>query len=61
MLTSLYEASDMKSIHEISKLPAGISLLADDIIEFHAARLLLLLGLCGINGVSAQAMRRLLC
>lgn len=39
----------MKSVHELSKLPAGVSLLADDIIEFHAARLLLLLGLCGVG------------
>lgn len=40
----------MKSVHELAKLPAGVSLLADDIIEFHAARLLLLLGLCGVGG-----------
>ncbi|MGG6297639.1 hypothetical protein ACQ4M4_24865 [Leptolyngbya sp. AN02str] len=40
----------MKSLHELAKLPAGVSLLADDIIEFHAARLLLLLGLCGVGG-----------
>ncbi len=40
----------MKFVHELSKLPAGTSLLADDIIEFHAARLLLLLELCGTGG-----------
>lgn len=39
----------MKSLHKLAKLPAGLSLLADDIIEFHAARLLLLLGLCGVS------------
>jgi hypothetical protein len=39
----------MKSLHELAKFPAGSSLLADDIIEFHAARLLLLLGLCGVS------------
>jgi hypothetical protein len=39
----------MKSIQEISKLPAGIPLLADDIIEFHAARILLLIGVCGVG------------
>lgn len=39
----------MKSIDNLSKLPAGVSLFADDLIEFHAARLLLLLGICGIS------------
>lgn len=39
----------MKSINELEKFPAGMSLLADDLIEFHAARLLLLIGMCGIN------------
>ena len=37
----------MKSIYKLSDFPAGVSLLADSIIEFHAARLLLLIGLCG--------------
>jgi DNA-binding PadR family transcriptional regulator len=37
----------MKSIYELSSFPAGVSLLADSIIEFHAARILLLIGLCG--------------
>ena len=40
----------MKSIQDLSKVPAGMSLLADDIIEFHAARILLLLGVCGVSG-----------
>jgi len=40
----------MKSMQELSKVPAGMPLLADDIIEFHAARLLLLLGICGVSG-----------
>jgi hypothetical protein len=39
----------MKSITELSKLPVGISLLADDMVEFHAARILLLIGLCGVS------------
>jgi hypothetical protein len=39
----------MKSIYDLANLPAGMSLLADDILEFHAARLLLLLGLCGVS------------
>ena len=37
----------MKSIHELADIPAGVSLLADDIVEFHAARILLLIELCG--------------
>lgn len=40
----------MKSMQELSKVPAGMPLLADDIVEFHAARLLLLLGICGVSG-----------
>ncbi|MCA6573125.1 MAG: hypothetical protein IM537_15630 [Pseudanabaena sp. M57BS1SP1A06MG] len=40
----------MKSMQELSKVPAGMPLLADDIVEFHAARLLLLLKICGTNG-----------
>jgi hypothetical protein len=39
----------MKTITELSGIPVGVSLLADDIIEFHAARLLLLIGLCGVG------------
>jgi DNA-binding PadR family transcriptional regulator len=40
----------MKSINELADVPAGVSLLADDIVEFHAARILLLIELCGITG-----------
>jgi len=40
----------MRSIRNIDDLPAGSPLLADDLTEFHAARLLLLLGECGVNG-----------
>jgi DNA-binding PadR family transcriptional regulator len=37
----------MKSINHIQLYPAGISLVADEIVEFHAARLILLIRLCG--------------
>jgi len=47
MLTSLHKGDVMKSIHELADVPAGVSLLADDIVEFHAARILLLIELCG--------------
>jgi hypothetical protein len=40
----------MKSAAQIGKIPASTPLLADDILEFHAARLLLLLALCGTSG-----------
>lgn len=40
----------MKSLSKFSRHPAGVPLLADDILEFHAARLLLLFKLCGISG-----------
>lgn len=37
----------MKSIKNIVRTPAGISLTSDGIIEFHAARILLLIAVCG--------------
>lgn len=40
----------MKSIKNIGKLPAGISLTSDEVIEFHAARILLLISMCGVKG-----------
>ena len=40
----------MKSAKQIAKVPAGVQLRADDIVEFHAARLLLLFDLCGTSG-----------
>jgi hypothetical protein len=39
----------MKSLNNLEKEPAGIPLLADDVLEFHAARLLLLFKICGIS------------
>jgi hypothetical protein len=40
----------MKSLNRIGVFPASAPLAADDIVEFHAARLLLLLSLCGTAG-----------
>jgi hypothetical protein len=40
----------MKSLNRIGTVPAGVPLAADDVVEFHAARLLLLLSLCGVSG-----------
>jgi hypothetical protein len=40
----------MRSIATLGSTPAGLPLAADDIVEFHAARLLLLLKVCGIKG-----------
>jgi len=40
----------MKSIKRIGMHPASLPLSADDIVEFHAARLLLLLSVCGMAG-----------
>lgn len=37
----------MKSIKNIDKTAAGLSINSDEIIEFHAARLLLLISMCG--------------
>ncbi len=40
----------MKSINNLQKEPAGTPLLADDVLEFHAARLILLFSICGTAG-----------
>jgi hypothetical protein len=40
----------MKSLNKIKAFPVSLPLAADDIVEFHAARLLLLLSTCGISG-----------
>jgi hypothetical protein len=40
----------MKSLRNMGAAPAGIPILADDVLEFHAARLLLLIKLCGTGG-----------
>lgn len=40
----------MRSLRNIASLPKGVALVADDVTEFHAARLLLLLRLCGTAG-----------
>jgi hypothetical protein len=40
----------MKSIRNLQRHPAGIPLVADEMVEFHAARLLLLILLCGRQG-----------
>jgi hypothetical protein len=39
----------MRSIRNLKDLPAGRALMADDLLEFHAARLLLLHRLSGVN------------
>ena len=40
----------MKSIKNLHGYPNSLSVIADDILEFHAARILLLLGICGDKG-----------
>jgi hypothetical protein len=40
----------MLSVRNLRDYPAGRPLSADDVLEFHAARLLLLLHMCGRNG-----------
>lgn len=39
----------MRSIDSIRQQPYGLPLLADDVVEFHAARILLLVKLCGVK------------
>lgn len=49
----------MKSLFNLGRRPAGSSILADDVLEFHAARILMLLRLCGtanrIDGLTKMA------
>jgi hypothetical protein len=40
----------VRSLKHIGARPVSLPLLADDVVEFHAARLLLLLSLCGVSG-----------
>lgn len=40
----------MRSLNRVGTQPMSLPLSADDIVEFHAARLLLLLHVCGIKG-----------
>lgn len=40
----------MRSINRIGTRPVSLPLSADDVVEFHAARLLLLIKVCGIAG-----------
>jgi hypothetical protein len=39
----------MKSIRTLGALPAGLPISADDVLEFHAGRILLLLRVCGVS------------
>lgn len=40
----------MRSLNRLGTQPASLPLAADDVLEFHAARLLLLLSTCGVSG-----------
>ncbi len=40
----------MKSLHHLGEFSATLPISADDIVEFHAARLLLLFHTCGVRG-----------
>jgi hypothetical protein len=39
----------VKSVRNLRTAPAGVALVADDLLEFHAARLLLLVRVCGTS------------
>lgn len=49
----------MKSLKNLARQPAALPLVADDVLEFHAARLLLLFRICGtkdrISGLTKMA------
>jgi hypothetical protein len=46
----IFKARLMRSINRIGSRPVSLPLSADDILEFHAARLLLLMNVCGVAG-----------
>lgn len=50
MPSSILARNLMKSILNLWNYPAGKTLMSDDVTEFHAARLLILLEFCGANG-----------
>jgi hypothetical protein len=49
MQAQIQEATVMKSVANLGGLPGSIPVCADDIVEMHAARLLLLLSHCGFS------------
>jgi hypothetical protein len=59
MFAPLHEGSLVKALRHLGDTPAGVRLLADDVLEFHAARILLLLRVCGtanrIDGLTKLA------
>lgn len=50
MLASVRPASVVKSLNRLGTRPVSLPLAAEDVVEFHAARLLLLLLVCGVSG-----------
>src|SRR5687767_8626239 len=50
MPPSIRSGERMKSIINLTDVPAGVPLTAEDFIEFHASRLILLISLLGDNG-----------
>jgi hypothetical protein len=49
----------MKSLKNLADRPAAAALVADDILEFHAGRLLLLLSTCGGTGGSINGLTKM--
>jgi len=59
MLSPLCQGAKMKSLKNLANYPFSLPLIADEILEFHAARLILLLHICGtndmVNGLTKMA------
>jgi hypothetical protein len=47
----------MKSLRRLLKQNAGLPIVADDVLEFHAARLLLLIRYCGVRDRATKEFR----
>ena len=57
MYTSIFKGGFMISFKNLNNLSAGRTLVSDDILEFHAARILLLILLCGTGDRKRKAPR----
>jgi hypothetical protein len=49
----------MKNFESLGEFPLGVPLTADEITEFHAARILMLIAQCGISGRRIEGLTKL--
>jgi hypothetical protein len=59
MPASLRAGDPVKTLRHHASRPASAPLVADDVVEFHAARLLLLLGICGGSSAAITGLTKI--